>query len=167
MASSSKSGAAYLIGLGVFVALLSIALSWSVIRDNVTAGSFHLDEVALCEDLDDSMGPLEKKSIFASDTKQICLWFEYSRARDGDQLEVIWKFEGEDIQNESFRLVYPRGTRAFYLLREDGSDLPAGMYSVTILCNSRHKGTERFVVETSDEEDDTEAVSGDEEIGIE
>lgn len=161
MASRSKSGAANIVALAVFVVLLAVLLSWSVINDNVTAGSFHLDEVALCDDLDDSMGPLAKKSVFNGDTKQICLWFEYSRGRDGDQLEVIWRYEKDDIQRESFRLVHARGTRAFYLLMEDGSDLLPGQYSVTIMCNSRRKGTEYFVVEK--DPDDGDALSDDDE----
>ncbi len=148
-----KNEAKPLILLGFFVLILIFFLSWSVRRDNIAAGSFRLDEIALCEELDDNMNPQERKSRFPGDTKQVCLWFEYARARDGDQLEVQWLFENEDIQRESFRLVHARGTRAFYLLREDGSALPPGEYSVSILCNGRTKGAERFEVEVpSDEE---------------
>ncbi len=145
--SPHKNEAKPLILLGFFALILVFFLSWSVRRDNIAAGSFRLDEIALCEELDDNMNPQERKSRFSGDTKQVCLWFEYARARDGDQLEVQWQFENDDIQRESFRLVHARGTRAFYLLREDGSALPPGVYGVSILCNGRAKGVERFEVE--------------------
>ncbi|MDL2263240.1 hypothetical protein LJC31_01165 [Synergistaceae bacterium OttesenSCG-928-I11] len=145
--STNKNDAKPLIALGLFVLVLVLLLSWNVRRDNIAAGSFRLDEVVLCEDLDDNMNPQERKTQFSGDTKQVCLWFEYAKARDGDQLEVQWQFGKDDIQRESFRLVHARGTRAFYLLREDGSALPPGMYVVSILCNGRTKGVERFEVE--------------------
>jgi hypothetical protein len=147
----NKNEAKPLILLGLFVLILSFFLSWSARKDNVAAGSFRLDELVLCEDLDDGMNPLEKKESFTGDTKQVCLWFEFAKARDGDQLEVQWRFEGKDIQRESFRLTHSRGTRAFYLLREDGSALPSGVYAVSILCNGRIKGAERFDVDPPQE----------------
>ena len=152
MPANSKNEAKPLILLGLFVLVLAFLLSWSVRLDNVAAGSFRLDEIVLCEDLDDNMNPQERKTNFPGDTKQVCLWFEYAKARDGDQLEVQWKFEKDDIQRESFRLVHARGTRAFYLLREDGSALPSGTYTVSVLCNGRTKGVERFEVEPAQED---------------
>jgi hypothetical protein len=143
----NKNEARPLILLGLFVLVLAFFLSWSARKDNVAAGSFRLDEIVVCEDLDDSMNPLEKKESFPGSTKQVCLWFEFAKARDGDQLEVQWRFEGEDVQRESFRLAHSRGTRAFYLLREDGSALPGGAYEVSILCNGRVKGVGHFDVD--------------------
>lgn len=132
--------------LGLFVLILVFLLSWSVRLDNVTAGSFKLDELVICDDLVDNMNPSAPISAFQGDTKQICLWFEYSKARDGDVLDVRWKFEGNDIQQESFRIAHSRGTRAFYLLREDGTQLNPGTYSVAIMCNGRMKSSREFKV---------------------
>jgi hypothetical protein len=147
----NKHEARPLILLGLFVLLLSFVLSWSARKDIVAAGSFRLGDVVLCDDLDDAMNPLEKKESFPGGTKQVCLWFEFTKARDGDQLEVRWRFEGEDIQRESFRLAHSMGMRAFYLLREDGSALPSGGYAVSILCNGRAKGVGRFKIEPQPE----------------
>lgn len=161
MPSIDKNGTRSLVLLGIFAALVAVMLSISVRLDNVSAGSFRLDEITLCEDLDDNMSPQVPRDVFPGGTKQVCLWFEYGRARDGDQLEILWQFEREDIQRESFRLLHARGTRAFYLLREDGSALLGGEYAVTIFCNSRAKGTIGFTVEPPDESD------GDDELGSE
>lgn len=137
--------------LACLTVLLVCALSWSVRVDNVAAGSLRLEDVVLCEDLDDSFAPLEGTDVFPGQIKQICLWFEFTRARDGDLLEILWKYEGEDIQREELRAAYHSGSHAFYLLREDGSPLPAGEYSVVIFCNGKMKRTERFTVELSED----------------
>lgn len=155
-----KSKVRSLLLLGLLVVAVAVMLTRSVRLNNIAAGSFRLDEVVLCDDIDDSMSPLEHKDLFAYGTRQVCLWFEYAKARDGDQLEVVWTFEGEDVQRESFRLVHARGTRAFYLMREDGTYLLPGSYSVSILCNGRPRDIVYFSVE--DPEEDLSALSDDE-----
>lgn len=136
-----------LIALAVITIILVAVLSFQIRNDNVIGGAFRLDDIALCEDLDDNFGPTGKKELFDADARQVCLWFEYSRARDGDMIEVVWQFNGEDIQSESFRLIHQRGARAFYLIREDGSALPPGHYSVSLLCNGRSRSSLSFFVD--------------------
>lgn len=145
-AASANNEARSILLIGFFVVVLVFLLSWSVRLDNVTAGSFRLDELVVCDDLDDNMNPNVAMNNFPGDTKQVCLWFEYSKARDGDMLDIRWRFDGNDIQHESFRIVHARGTRAFYLLREDGAPLPAGTYSVELMCNGRTKSVREFTV---------------------
>jgi hypothetical protein len=50
------------------------------------------------------------------------------------------------VQKEMVRLSEQKGMRAFYLLKEDGSPLDAGFYSVYISCNGRERGMENFTV---------------------
>ena len=135
-----------LVALGFFVAGLMIFLSLSFRADNVIAASFRLDDVRICEELDDSLRPVNPGAALPGDAKQACLWFEYSRAREGDALEILWSFHGRAIQKDSYRLQEPEGTRAFYLLREDGTSLPGGAYTVEISCNGRGRRMEYFSV---------------------
>lgn len=137
---------ASLVLLGVFVIILMFLLSWSFRNDNVLAGSFRLDDIQICDELDDNMKPLRIDRNLPADSRQVCLWFNYSKARDGDTLEILWKNDERIIQKDSFRLSEPNGFRAFYLLREDGSLLPSGNYSITLLCNGREKKIEQFNV---------------------
>lgn len=154
----------WLLSLGLIVVIIMMALSFMVRKDNIAAGSFHLDEAVVCDDLDDALSPIEPKEVFPAFTKQICLWFEYSRGRDGDVVDVLWFYEREDIQREEFRLLHPRGTKAFYLQMDDGSSLASGNYAITILCNGKIKAALHFVIESYHETDDPDAASDDEEM---
>jgi hypothetical protein len=146
-----------IVALGLFVVALMTFLSLSLRADNVIAASFRLDDIQICEELDDDMKPVNPASNLLSGVKQVCLWFEYSRAREGDLLEIFWSFSGQKVQKDSYRLFEPAGTRAFYLLKEDGSSLPEGSYSVALYCNGRERKVQRFNVE---------GISGDKEIAV-
>jgi len=133
-----------LIILGVFVLVITVFTSWSFRAGSVVAGSFQVDDLLICEELSGDMRPLPTGGGFSDGLKQICLWFSYSRARDGDMVEIHWALGDELIHRESYRIAGQSGIRAFYRLREDGSSLPAGDYKVTLFCNGREKLAEIF-----------------------
>lgn len=133
------------------VILMGIA-SWSFRVDKVLAGSFRLDDMQICEELGEDMTPVNPGDAVPGEARQICLWFLYSRARDGDFIDIVWKYEGNGIQKESFRLVEASGSRAFFLLKQDGGEFSPGEYSVTIQCNGKEKAVKRFAVEVPSED---------------
>lgn len=47
-------------------------------------------------------------------------------------MDIVWLFQDRVIFRESMRIGDTSGTKAFFLLREDGSPLPAGEYVVAI-----------------------------------
>jgi hypothetical protein len=145
-----------LAGLGLFVVVLMAFLSLSFRSGNVIAASFRLDDVRICEELDGDLRPVNPGTVLPAEVKQACLWFQYSRAREGDSLEIFWNYGGQAIQKDSYRLSETEGIRAFYLLREDGTALPGGEYSVELFCNGRQRKSERFSVAIA---------SGDEALG--
>jgi len=149
-----------IIFLGVLVLVLVVCVSWSFRKSNFIEGSFKIDEVQICEELDENLQPMNVDRNMPSSSTQVCIWFSYSSARRGDLIEITW-YRGESmIQREMLRLAEPKGVKAFYLLREDGSSLESGFYSVSISCNGREKMTENFTVaDLSDDflmEDDIE-----------
>jgi hypothetical protein len=154
--SNRRDQAGALILLALFVVALMLFLSLRLRADNVIAASFRLDDVRICEELDGELMPVNPGAVLPAEAKQACLWFQYSRARDGDSLEIFWNYDGQAIQKDSYRLAEPEGIRAFYLLREDGAVLPGGEYSVAIFLNGRERRAERFSVL---------AASGDEALG--
>jgi hypothetical protein len=109
-------------------------------------GTFQLDEAQICEELDDDLRPINIERNLPGETQQVCLWFKYSKARDGDALEISWYLDEKLIQRENVLLSAPGGVKAFYLLKEDGSPLNTGFYSVLLTCNGREKGMENFTV---------------------
>jgi hypothetical protein len=146
MAGNKRKNAEPIVLMGVFVLALIICVSWSFRISNFIAGSFRMDEVRVCEELDENLMPIPADRNMAADSQQVCIWFSYSRARRGDSLEIDWYLNERMIQKEMVRLSEPKGVRAFYLLKEDGSPLDAGFYSVYVSCNGREKATENFSV---------------------
>jgi hypothetical protein len=141
-----KTGIPSLVTVGILVLILMGCLAWSFRTGDVIAGTFQLDEVQICEELDDFLQPVNASRNLPGGAQQACLWFRYSKARDGDSLEISWRLDERVIQKETFRLSEPRGMRAFYLLKEDGSALDAGFYTILIHCNGREKQVENFAV---------------------
>jgi hypothetical protein len=115
-----------------------------------------LEDIQICEELDEDMKPLNAGKSVQEGIKQVCLWFSYSSAREGDSLEINWAFENQTIQRDVFRIASIEGVRAFYLLMEDGSPLPAGSYSVDLYCNGRKKAAEPFWINPSSGDVDPE-----------
>ncbi|MDR3321075.1 MAG: hypothetical protein LBS93_01395 [Synergistaceae bacterium] len=138
--------------LALFVVFLMIFLFWSFSAGDIIAGSFRLGDIQICEELGDNMVPVNAGTTLPGGAKQVCLWFDYTKARVGDALEIVWKFGERRIQRDSYRLPASGGVRAFYLLKEDGSPLPAGSYSVEIFCNGRERGGESFFVTPSSDD---------------
>lgn len=136
-----------LIALGVFVLVLLFFLSWGFRSGNFIAGSFQVDDIQICEDLDDSMMPVRRGIVLPGGTSKVCIWFKYSRAREGDSLEIVWRHGARTIQKDIFRITKPKGVRAFYLMKEDRSPLPQGDYEVELICNGKKKTVREFTVQ--------------------
>ncbi|MDR1650594.1 MAG: hypothetical protein LBR87_02265 [Synergistaceae bacterium] len=148
-AGEGRQRANSLILVGVCVLFLMVSLSWSFRVNNVAAGTFVMDDAQICEELDENLMPIRADRNMPADSQQACLWFSYSKARRGDVLEISWYLNEREIQKETVRVADTSGTRAFYLLKENGSALDPGFYSVFIDCNGREKGVLNFTVAAS------------------
>ena len=127
----SRSSRMFLIMVGFAVVVL-IATSFCAIRSRKAAGSFEIHNIVVCDEVDGDMRPVGTASAFSYGTRQLCLWFDYSRAGDGENLRVRWYFRGRPVQSQEVVLEPGGGAKAFCLLLEDGSPLPTGPYSVRI-----------------------------------
>lgn len=114
------------------VIFLLLAFSFWAVRSRNAAGALEIRDVALCDQVDEKMRPLGKGTVFAYGTRQLCLWFGYSQANGGDRVQVRWFYRGRPIHSEHLRVDSGNGFKALYLLQEDGSPLPKGLYSVRI-----------------------------------
>ena len=138
-----------LILVGLLALALMALLSWSLRKNDFASGSFKMKEVRICEELVENLKPVSADRNISSGSQQVCLWFDYSGARRGDAIEISWYRDDDMIQRETVRLSAPEGVRAFYLLREDGSPLEPGYYSVAINCNGKDAYGENFTVAVS------------------
>ncbi len=127
----SRSGKLFLAMVG-FAIISLLVLSFGAIRSKKAAGSFEIHNIVLCDEVDGNMTPVGVSSVFSYGTRQLCLWFDYSRAGYGENVKVRWFFRGRPIQSQEVTLEQGSGAKAFCLLLEDGSPLPKGAYSVRI-----------------------------------
>jgi hypothetical protein len=127
----SRDGKLFLLLVG-FAIFFLFAVSFGAIRSKKAAGSFELHNIVLCDELDDRMNPIGGASSFSYGIRQLCLRFDYSRAGDGENIQVRWYYRGRPIHSQEVALSPGSGARVFCLLLEDGSPLPRGSYSVRI-----------------------------------
>ncbi|SMG36077.1 hypothetical protein [Dethiosulfovibrio salsuginis] len=113
-------------------------------------GSFRLDEAVVCIDVDDSAIPWGVGNRFEFGVRQLCVLLGYSGG-DDDMVRFSWFFRGQLVHEEIQILDDESNYRMFYILREDGSPLPVGSYSVQIDVNERKARKMAFSVEPSDE----------------
>ena len=126
-----SSGRRPLLLLGAAVVVLVI-LSVISLRTGLLGSSFSIDKAVVCIELDSNRLPHKVRQTIQYGVRQVCLWFQYSSAPEGNHLEISWYYEDEKVLSESLKLMTKDGMRAFYLLEEEGTPLPAGKYRVTI-----------------------------------
>ncbi|MDR1137690.1 MAG: hypothetical protein LBK91_05140 [Synergistaceae bacterium] len=149
MDGSKRKRIGSLILTGLLVLALMACISWSSRSNDIIAGSFTIDEIQICEEIDEELRPIGIVRNMSAGSQQVCLRFVYSRGRRGDSLEIAWYRNERIIQSETIRLSEANGTRAFYLIREDASPLDTGFYSVFISCNGREKWMGNFTVDAA------------------
>ena len=139
------SGSKPLIFLGALVVLLIVLSAWSL-RGGSFGESFRIDKTVVCQELDDNRQPVKAQRDIPYGSRQICLWFKYSSASEGSHVQVSWLYGKDLVLTESLRLMTKDGTRAFYLLREDGTPLPVGSYTATVSTPARKWSEIKFNV---------------------
>lgn len=135
-----------LIFLGITVVLL-IFLAILSVKAEPFRSSFSVDEVIISQELDGSRKPTRIGNIIPSGVRQVCLWLEYSSAREGSYLEVSWLYQNEIVLSERVGLTAKDGVRAFYLLKDSGDALPIGNYSVTVSTAAKKWSEINFSIE--------------------
>ena len=131
MNNMNEAGKRPLIILGSAVILLLLLSAWSLKADLFTDG-FHIDKSVICLELDENRKPLHISSKIQYGSRQICLWFQYSKANEGNHLDITWYYGKDKVLTEQLKLMTADGVKAFYLLREEGTPLPVGSYKVVI-----------------------------------
>lgn len=126
-----ESGNRPLILLGVSVVILAALVVMSL-KTGLLGGQFKIDKAVVCVELDRQRRPHKVMENIPYGTRQVCLWFQYSSAPEGNHLEIAWYYGKNLVLSESLKLMTKNGERAFYLLREEGTPLPVGKYRVTI-----------------------------------
>jgi hypothetical protein len=145
----SVSGKKPLIILGFSVIILLLLVAWSLSKIGAFGESFRVEKAVICPELDPDRKPADtdsKNNVISYGTRQICLWFQYAGAQQGDNVKITWYSGGKSVFSEPVTLLSAAGTRSFYFIKEDGSMLPVGDYHVTITTPTRKRSEIKFSI---------------------
>lgn len=118
--------------LPVLFILVLLLLSFLIVRRNsVRLGeNFQVSNVTVNVDLQDRRFLTGTISRFPYGARQVCLRFDYDRADEGSEIQVVWRWGDRVVQAETYPLPAPSGSRMYCLLQESGVPLPRGGYTV-------------------------------------
>jgi len=134
--------------LMAFALSLTLLVFWMVVGKSSLKPRMELmiSNVSVSVDFEDHPFLAGMASRFAYGTRQVCLRFDYSRLEEDAPVVILWDREDKRIQAESYELTAPSGTKMYCLLKEDGSPLPRGAYTVTIQCGPEFTPTFHFEI---------------------
>jgi len=72
-------------------------------------------------------------SRFSYGTRQIFVFFDFEKAQIDTSIEVCWSYVGKEVRTDTYKLEESSGSKVYSLLKEDGSVLPRGAYSMKIM----------------------------------
>ena len=134
----------------IFFATVLLLLSFWVIRQNSNkpGESLLIHDVVISTEVDDTTRLTGAVSRFpyGSQSRQICMRFNYSRAAEGAEVRILWFLGDKLIQSDTYDLGASSGTKIYCLARGDGQPLPRGSYSVGILSNAERISDFRFEI---------------------
>jgi len=117
------------------VALILVPSFVAAVRSKMIHKAVEISNVVICEDLNHDLTPIGRISDsfnFPYGITQVCIAFSY-RGSGYFETHVEWFHEGKLIHSEEVNLDR-KGTRIFYLLRDDGAPLKKGLYEFSIVC---------------------------------
>lgn len=118
-----------------FAVALTILSFWVVRKNSLNPRQgFTISNVSVSVDFDDRRFLAGTASRFPYGTRQVFVRFDYSCLEANSSMDLSWDWGQKRVQSETYELSAPSGTRMYCLLKEDGSPLPRGMYTVTIQC---------------------------------
>ncbi|MBQ8694009.1 MAG: hypothetical protein IJ576_01210 [Synergistaceae bacterium] len=140
-----KNRSLFILLLILFTLGLIALIFWAVERSSVNPKqSFMMSNVSISIDFEDHQFLAGTISRFEYGTRQVCMRFDYSRLENDLPVRVIWDHDSKRVQAESYTLTAPYGTRIFCLLKEDGSPLPKGSYSVAVQPETQRTAMPKF-----------------------
>lgn len=117
---------------GIIVLTLLLIVLWSVNKVGGYVGSINIPHAYICKEIKQDTTPLPITEKLYPDQQQVCIWFEYERAKTGDKININCYKGKEEIIKESIIFTSKSGARAFYLVKSDGTPLPIGEYRVVL-----------------------------------
>ena len=76
-------------------------------------------------------------SRFSYGSRQIFVFFDFEKAQIGTNIDLYWYYGGREVDAKTDTLEEASGSRTYQFLKEDGSILPKGAYSLKIMQDNK------------------------------
>jgi hypothetical protein len=111
--------------------IISVLLVYHYI--NKPSDTIIIHNVVLSDEIENKSRLTGTVSRFSYGTRQIFLFFDFEKAQTGTSLTVCWYYGEKEIRSDIYKLEETSGYKVFCLLKEDGSILPRGVYSLKVM----------------------------------
>ena len=115
--------------------IISVLLVYHYI--NRPSDTIIIHNVVLSDEIENKSRLTGTISRFSYGTRQIFVFFDFEKAQPGTNITVRWYYGEREIRNDVYSLDETSGYRVFCLLKEDGSLLPRGAYSLKIMQDNK------------------------------
>lgn len=122
----------FLVALACALTLLFVSIILVYHYVNKPSDTIIIHNIVLSDEIENRSRLTGTVSRFSYGTRQMFLFFNFEKAQIGTDIEVSWYYGGKEILTETYTLEEPSGSRIYCLLKEDGSSLPKGNYSLKI-----------------------------------
>jgi hypothetical protein len=117
------------------ILLISILLVYHYIKK--PSDTIIIQNIVLSDEIENKSRLTGTISRFSYGTRQIFVFFDFDKAQIGTNIAVCWNYGGREIRTDIYTLEEPSGFKVYCLLKEDGSLLPRGTYSLKIMQNDK------------------------------
>ncbi|MCL2146304.1 MAG: hypothetical protein FWH52_00730 [Synergistaceae bacterium] len=100
---------------------------------NIPSDTIIIQNVVLSDEIENKSRLTGTISRFSYGTRQMFVFFDFEKAQVGDSITLRWYYGDKEIRSDVYKLDETSGYRVFCLLKEDGSLLPRGAYSLKIM----------------------------------
>ena len=80
----------------------------------------------------ESFRPARVSTKFAHGVKEVMIWYRWEGAIKGHRVDVRWSKNGSVVLTQGEFIQQPSGSVSWFLARNKGEPLPAGMYQVEL-----------------------------------
>ena len=115
------------------LSLLSISVLLVYHYINRPSDTIIIRNIVISDEIENQSRLTGTVSRFPHGTHQIFVFFDFEKAQTGTNIVMSWNYGGREVWADTYTLEEPAGYRVYSLLKEDGTMLPRGSYSLKIM----------------------------------
>ena len=115
--------------------VISVTLVYHYIKK--PSDTIIIHNIVISDEIDKQSRLTGTISRFSYGTRQIFVFFDFEKAQIGTNIYVYWYYGGREVHSDPYTLNEPSGSIASMFLKDDGSMLPRGVYTIKVMQDDR------------------------------